>query len=336
MRISGRSWRSLIKIGIVAAVSVLLFTIIMNAAVNPVAGETETYTADFTDVSGLRPNGDVRVRGVQVGKVENIDIVQEDDRTIARVRFTSTVDHPVTTATTLAVKYQNLTGVRYVDMVSPDGGAPTDTVPLDRTTPSFDLTTLFNGLQPVLATMNTDEINEISQNALTLLQGDGGGLAPMLDSLQKLGDYATDRQQVISTLVANLARISDSLGGKSDAIIDILHSLEVPVDAAIAVLDEFVGTSVLGPQFLGPIASILRTLGLEKGQDFNKMISDAFGTVGSFSQALQVLPGTLSILDSPRVGIGGASNMQCSNGPADLPADVTLLLNGSGVTVCRL
>lgn len=336
MRISRRSLRSLAKISVVAAVSVLLFGIIMNAVVNPVAGETKTYTADFTDVSGLRPNGDVRVRGVQVGKVQEIDIVQQDGQTIARVRFTTTMEQPVTTATKLAVKYQNLTGVRYVDMESPDGGAPTDTVPLARTTPSFDLTTLFNGLQPVLATMNTNEINEISQNALTLLQGDGDGLAPMLDSLQKLGDFATDRQQVISTLVANLARISDSFGGKSDAIIDILRSLEVPVDAAIAVLDEFVGTSVLGPQFLGPVASILRTLGLEKGQDFNKMISDAFGTVGSFGQALQVLPGTLSILDSPRIGIGGASDMQCTHGPADLPADVTVLLNGSGVTVCRL
>ncbi|MEO9330564.1 MlaD family protein [Gordonia aurantiaca] len=330
------SVKTLAKVGVVAAISTLLFVLVMNAATNPVKVSTQTYTADFTDVSGLRPNGDVRVRGVQVGKVESITVERRGDRTVAKVQFTADREHPVTTNTKLAVKYQNLTGIRYIDMVTTPGGRPVDHVTLPNTTPSFDITELFNGLQPVLKTLDTDEINEISQNALALLEGDGRGLQPMLDSIQKLGDHVKNRQQVISTLVTNLARISDGLGGKSDEIIEILHSIEVPVDAAISVLDEFNSTASLGPQFTVPVANILRNLGLEEGMDFNKMIADAFGSAEAFGRALRVLPGALSVASSPRVGLSVAGGRTCSKGKADLPADVIMLLNGTEVTVCKV
>ncbi|ASR01211.1 MCE family protein [Gordonia rubripertincta] len=335
MRLSVSSVRSLAKVVVVAAVSVLLFFLIMNAVTNPVKVSTKSYSADFTDVSGLRPNGDVRVRGVQVGKVKAITIVRDGDRSVAKVDLTVDSEHPVTSNTTLAVKYQNLTGIRYIDMVTTPGGSPVDHVELASTTPSFDITELFNGLQPVLETLDVDEINAISQNALTLLEGDGGGLQPMLDSIQRLGDYAQNREQVISTLVSNLARVSDSFGGKSDEILEILHSIEVPVDAAISVLDEFIATSILGPQFTIPVAGILRNLGLEPGVDYNKMIADAFGTAEAFGKALRVLPGTLSVAASPRIGLSGPGGQTCSKGEAQLPADVTMLLNGTEVTVCK-
>ena len=74
------------------------------------------------------------------------------------------------------------------------------------TQPSFDITTLFNGLQPVLATLSPDEINTFTENAIAFLQGDGNGLGPMLDSIHKLTAFVSDRQQVVATLVRNLAR----------------------------------------------------------------------------------------------------------------------------------
>lgn len=335
MRVSKSALLSLAKVAVAAAVSVVLLIIVMNASINPARDATKSYTADFSDVSGLRTNGDVRVRGVQVGKVKGIEVVRKDGQTVAEVSFTASPEYSVTADTTLAIKYQNLTGIRYVDLVPGRGGAHIDHVGVANTKPSFDITTLFNGLEPVLQTLSTAEINTIADNALTLLQGDGTGLEPMLDSIEKLGNYAQDREKVISTLVDNLARISDSFGGKSDEIIEILHSIEIPVDAAVGVLDEFIQTSILGPQFMQPVASIIRNLGLEPDMDFNKMISDAFGTAEDFGRALRALPGTLSLIDSPTIGLGADPATLCSRGNAELPADVTMLLNGSEVTVCN-
>lgn len=39
-----------------------------------IAGPTNTYSALFTDVSGLHPGDDVRVAGVRVGRVDSVDL----------------------------------------------------------------------------------------------------------------------------------------------------------------------------------------------------------------------------------------------------------------------
>ena len=92
--------------------------------------------------------------------------------------------YAVVSGTRLAIKYQALTGLRYLDVVNPSQNASAATVvtdiPVSMTQPSFDITTLFNGLQPVIATLNTEEIDTFTENAATYLSGEGG-LKPMLE-----------------------------------------------------------------------------------------------------------------------------------------------------------
>ncbi len=191
--------------------------------------ETNSYTAEFTDVSGLGAHGDIRTKGVRIGKVESVELIRDGGRSLAEVHFTMEKPYQLTSDTILAVKYQNLTGVRYIDAEFPENpGGAVDRLPADKTRASFDITELFNGLQPVLATMSTDDINTFTENAISLLQGDGNGLSPMLEDAQKLAGLAHDREQVISTLTGNLARISDSMGGRSPEVVEFLRFGEFP------------------------------------------------------------------------------------------------------------
>ena len=66
-------------------------------------------------MSGLYAGDDVRISGVQVGKVESIRL----DGRIAKVDFTAQEDHPVFANTVAAVRYQTLVGQRYVELVQP-------------------------------------------------------------------------------------------------------------------------------------------------------------------------------------------------------------------------
>lgn len=237
---AARIARPLWKLVVAVAVAVVLFIIIQNGIKNPVSGESEGYTARFTDASGLHANADVRIRGVKAGKVTDVSLHQKDGGATADVKFTLVKPHRLTADTKVAVKYANLAGVRYLDVTEVDGDGPAvRNLPTAQTIPSFDITQLFNGLQPVLETLSPQEINTFSSNALTLLQGDGAGLAPMLDSVNRLSRYAVDREKVISTLVENLSRISDSLGGKSPQIIEFMHDIQSPIDSAMTVLDQF-------------------------------------------------------------------------------------------------
>ncbi|MBN7461195.1 MCE family protein, partial [Mycobacteroides abscessus subsp. abscessus] len=58
----------------IVAVAVVLTLIIVNALRTPVNGPVRHYDALFTDASGLIVGNDVRISGVQVGKVEKIHL----------------------------------------------------------------------------------------------------------------------------------------------------------------------------------------------------------------------------------------------------------------------
>lgn len=326
---------NVIKLSAAAVVSVLLFIIVLSAMKSPVAGPTERYSAEFTDVSGLHVNGDIRTKGVRVGKVTTIDLVERDGLQLARVDFTLDNAYTLTDTAILAVKYQNLTGVRYVDLeMADDRGVPVTELTTAQTKPSFDITQLFNGLQPVLTTMSTDEINTFTENAITLLQGDGGGLAPMLDSAQQLANLAHDREQVISALTDNLSRISDSMGGKSPQTIEFLRSVNFPIAKAMTVLEEFPKTATTGPEFLTPIKRLIDALGLQPGTDIDALVADAFASIPDAAEALRLLPASFAGMNLPQIA-SAPQAMQCTNGIAQLPTEVRVLLNGSEVVICN-
>lgn len=325
---------TILKLVVAAVVSAILCGLVINAMRSPVDGPTRTFTAEFSDVSGLGSNGDIRTRGVRIGKVESIDLERRGGNTIAEVRFTMEEPYELTDTTTLSVKYQNLTGVRYIDAdFGEQRGASVEHLDLGSTHPSFDITELFNGLQPVLATMSTEDINRFTENALALLQGDGGGLRPMMDDAQKLADLATDREQVISTLADNLARISDSMGGRSDGVVEFLRSVSFPIGKAMTVLDEFPKTASYGPQFLTPIKRLLDAYGLRPGANVDEMVTTAFASLEEAADAIRLLPPAAAGLQLP-AGAPAGSGPECTHGVAQLPTDVQVLLNGSEVVVC--
>lgn len=322
------------KLAVAAVVAVVLLVLILNGIKNPVSGDTNSYTADFTDVSGLHPNADVRIRGVKVGKVTDVSLRQEDDRASATVTFTLVKPHRLTAQSKIAVKYANLSGVRYLDTTGVDGAGETlHHLPVAQTIPSFDITQLFNGLQPVLETLNPAEINTFSSNALTLLQGDGEGLDPMLESVNRLSQYATDRQKVISTLVANLSRISDSLGGKSPQIIEFMRYIQTPIDSAMTVLDQFKKGDQYGPAFMGVVNSLLSGLGINPETDVDQVLSTAFPHIDNLWKALGLLPTVFAGLQQPSVV--SRVDTRCPRGTLPLPALGKVLVNGSGVVLCK-
>lgn len=321
-----------------AVVAALLFVLITNAIKNPVSSTTSDYRAEFSDVSGLRPNADVRIRGVRVGKVTSVAYHQDGTRSSALVDFTVEQSRVLTDQTRLAIKYANLSGIRYLDVSDSGGnGSERDEFGLEQTTPSFDITGLFNGLQPTLQALQPSEINEFTRNALALVQGDGGGLEPMLKSIDTLARYTTDRERVISVLVDNLGRISKTLGGRSPQIIEILHLLEAPINKAMSVLEEFGKGARFGPPLMGTLDQILAGLGIEEtaDSDVERLFSQAFPTLGDLGSALSLIPTIARGVANAQTGASVPSADQCSRGVVQLPAAVQVLLGGNTVVVCK-
>lgn len=325
-------WRLALSVGVAVALLIAL----ANIVVHPVATDTRTYTAEFTDASGLHVDGDVRVRGVRVGKVESVDLVRRDGQNVAAVKLTLEKRFGVVAITRLAIKYQALTGVRYVDVLNPaEGYSPADlvtNVPTRMTQPSFDITALFNGLQPVLATLSPEELNTFTANAAAFLSGDGGGLAPLLESLRRLTEFVSDRQQVVAALMRNLRAVADAIDGKSQQLIHILDLLEGPVDAALSVGDEFRKAWLYGDGFFKPAVELLHNAGLREGISVDEALDRASSNLDNFFEAFELLPVMYENIPPPSQE---GTPEPCTRGPAQLPETMDVLLNGRRVVLCN-
>lgn len=327
---------SLWRLGLAALVSALLLVVVANVITQPVAVSTRQYGAEFTDVSGLHEGADVRVRGVRVGKVEGLKLQRSNGRSFAHVTFSMDSRFGVVATSRLAVKYQALTGLRYVDVSQPAEGnpAPTgfQTVPTTMTQPSFDVTVLFNGLQPVLATLKPDDINRFTDNVAAFLAGDGDGLGPMLESIRTLTALVSNREQVISTLVGNLGVLANGVKGRSSELIEILKLVQVPIDSGMTVLDEFRKSQMYGPAFTTETLRLLDAAGIKPGIDVESALDKAITNVYDWIDGVKRIPVVWENIGDPPVE---GTPAPCSKGRAELPLPMDVLLNGRKVVLCN-
>lgn len=353
--IKGRA--ALWRLVVAAVVAVVLLILVSNAIRQPVATVQRSYTAEFTDVSGLHLDADVRVRGVRVGKVDTVELRRRNGQSVADVTFTLDRRYGVVSATRLAIKFQALTGLRYIDVVNSSekySAAELVThVPTTMTQPSFDVTALFNGLQPVFATLSPDEIDTFAENAANYFTGDGSGLQPLLDNVRKIAQFASDREQVIATLLSNLSALADTMGGHSKDFVQILEWIQRPVNAGMDVIDEFRKSDMYGVGFTAPVGKLFDALGLpsipsaalgfSRGpaffpaelseRDLDSALDRAFTRLDDFMDASKLVPVFWENAPVPSSQFGTPA--PCSRGPAQLPEQMDILLNGQRVVVCN-
>lgn len=133
-----------------------------------------TFKAEFSNVS-LLENGDfVRIAGVEVGKVKTISLTPD---AVAVVEFTT--DHSVvlTDGTRAVIRYDNLIGDRYLELLEGAGGierlAPGAVIPMARTAPALDLDSLIGGFRPLFRALDPEQVNALSGQLIQAFQGQG-------------------------------------------------------------------------------------------------------------------------------------------------------------------
>lgn len=210
MKITGTA----IKLGIFSLV-LLLFTAIIVVVFGQIRFDrTNSYTAEFSSASGLRNGQFVRASGVEVGKVENVELI--DGGTRVRVRFNVDRTLPLYQSTTAQIRYQDLIGNRYMDLQRGQGEGsdrilpPGGLIPESHTTPALDLDALIGGFKPLFRALDPEKVNTIAQSLITVFQGQGGTISDILDQTAQLTSTLADRDQAIGEVITNLNTVLDT------------------------------------------------------------------------------------------------------------------------------
>ncbi|MCU1694090.1 MAG: virulence factor Mce family protein [Mycobacterium sp.] len=219
----------IVKFGIFAVVMVLLTVFLFFTFAQVRTGSTNGYSAVFADASRLKTGDTVRIAGIRVGTVR--DVALQSDKNVI-VDFDADRNIVLTTGTKAAVRYLNLVGDRYLELVDGPGSTrvmPAGAqIPKDRTAPALDLDLLLGGLKPVIQGLNPEDVNALSASLIQVLQGEGGTLESLLSKTSSFSNSIADNNEVVGQLIENLKNTLDTLsknGADFSGAIDRLEQL---------------------------------------------------------------------------------------------------------------
>ena len=237
-----------IKVGIFTVVMLLLTGVLFAIFSQYRGGPDSSYSAIFDDASSLKSGDSVRVAGVRVGTVNSVAL-QPDNSVV--VEFGADRNIALTSGTTAAVRYLNLVGDRFLELLDSPGSAkiqpPGSVIPADRTEAALDLDLLLGGLKPVVQGLNPEAVNALTNSLIQVLQGQDSNLDSLFARTSSFSNALADNSQTVQQLIDNLnsvlATISED-GEKFSGTVDRLEKLVTglaqdrnPIGEAITALD---------------------------------------------------------------------------------------------------
>ena len=129
--------------------------------------------------------------------------------------------------------------------------------PLARTSPALDLDALIGGFRPLFRALDPDQINALSGQLITALQGQGGTINSFLAQTAALTSTLADRDQLIGEVIINLNTVLGSLGDQSDQFAKAVNSLSELVDGLESRGEEISGGLAYTNAAAGSITDLL-------------------------------------------------------------------------------
>jgi phospholipid/cholesterol/gamma-HCH transport system substrate-binding protein len=230
MNVTGPAIKLGVFLTVTALITAALFVVVGDLRFTP----TTSYRAQFTSASGLRTGDDVKVAGVVVGKVTDVRVVHTDgpgDGLGAEVSMDVDSAVAVTMATNANVKYKNLIGDRYVELMTPvaetAGARPADSViPLSKTRPALDMDALVNGFKPLLVGVDPDQTNRLSAALVSVLNGRTDDIGELVTQIGRLGRTVADRDATIGAMVTDLNTVLGTVDDRRAAFGSVIVQMQ--------------------------------------------------------------------------------------------------------------
>jgi phospholipid/cholesterol/gamma-HCH transport system substrate-binding protein len=218
----GAAWRLVVFLMVCAFGAFALLTVFAEFRF----GGGKSYFAEFTNVSGLKSDDMVRIAGVEVGTIQEISF--NADATV-RVEFSADDSVVLTEGARAVIRYDNVIGGRYLALEEGTGGVktlqPGQTIPVARTQPALDLDSVIGGFKPLFRALDPDQVNELTGQLISALDGQGVTLGSFLDRAAVVTNTLANRDQLIGEVVENLNVVLGALGGQSDRLDKAVTSL---------------------------------------------------------------------------------------------------------------
>jgi len=252
--------RDPLRMGLLGMASVTLL-VVLTFNVTRFEGGTK-YSAAFTEASGLKPNEDVRLAGVNVGKIKRVGL--EGDH----VKVVFTVDPKVHfgSRSRAQIKLSTLLGSHYL-AIQPGGAgrqSPHSEIPTSRTTPSYEVVPALQDLSRQTSEIDTPQLAKAFDTLTETLSGSSSDVRGTLDGLRKISRAVSSRDDSLTELLSHSRSLTTLLADRSGDLASLVSDgslLLQEIDARRADIRSLLsGTISLSQQITGTVEENHATL----------------------------------------------------------------------------
>jgi phospholipid/cholesterol/gamma-HCH transport system substrate-binding protein len=225
--------RNPVKVGAVSLLVLAAFVLMAFKAESlPLIGGGDTYYASFSDSSGIKPNDEVRIAGVRVGKVTGVDL--DGDHVKVTFRISGGADFG--TETNAEIKVKTLLGAMFLSL-EPKGSGQLkkgSTIPISRTRSAYDVVAAFSGLAERAEAINLPQLTTALGTLADATANTPEALQSTLKGLSALSANVAARDAQLNTLLGNLKKVSGVLATRDQDIVTLMKDSDVLLRAVVA------------------------------------------------------------------------------------------------------
>ena len=183
---------------------------------------TTDYSAYFSEAGGIKPDSDVRVSGLSVGRVSGIHL----DGNKVLVDFTVRDGVELGDRTEAAIKTETVLGTKFLEITPRGDGTLTGTIPLERTKSPYDLPDALGDLTTTISALDTTQLSTALSTLADAFKDTPPELKIALDGVARFSDTLNHRDDKLRNLLANANKVTAVLAKRSDHIASLVANAD--------------------------------------------------------------------------------------------------------------
>ena len=186
----------------------------------PFVNGYDNHAAYFSEAGGIKPGNQVRVSGVGVGRISDVQL----EGTKVRVGFTVRKSVELGERTEAAIKTETILGSKMLELTPRGGGRLQNTIPLERTTSPYDLPDALGDLTTQISGLDTTQLSSALTTLADTLRDTPPNLKPALEGVARFSDTLNNRDTQLRSLLANANNVAGVLGRRSEQIAGLVSN----------------------------------------------------------------------------------------------------------------
>ena len=229
---------------LVGLIGLSLIAILIGGSLNydrlPFFDRNREYSAYFAEAGGIASGAAVQVSGFQVGVVRSVEL----DGPKVLVTFAIHNDVHLGDRSEAAVKTKTVLGAKILEITPRGQAALQGPIPLERTTPAYQLPDALADLATTISGLNTDQLSESLSVLANTFKDSPADLRQAVLGVERYSKVLNARDAQLRNLLANANKVTGVLAERSDKVVSLIgdaNALLLQLQTQSRALDEISG-----------------------------------------------------------------------------------------------